>query len=663
MALSLLDREQARSLLDREQARDFLGVTPGRNQGAPGRLLVLYGRLVGPLLCGYMFFDKAFAYIHLPGTPLYVGEIVITIGVLGVLSATGYLRIPLREEPVLAILTAWFLWGFIRFLPGLHAYGIMAVRDFALCYYCLFAYFIVAALARAPEILDAWIAKFSLVLPWLLVWLPFALIVVSFVHHAPSVPFSGGVSVLNHEPGNAGIAAIIALGYMWLFPNTRSARSRTVLSVIALVTIVLAATQNRASLIGGTAGVAAGLVFLPGRERWRLIVRGVAVVALGLGLAIGLSVQIPDTSGAYGRAFSASQLVDNVASIGSGAGAGGLGGTVAGRDQLWSLVFHQQLVEDRLFDGLGFGVNLPYLVGDTQVTDGPNPLRSPHNSHDDVLARMGLIGLSLWVMLWLGWFWQLVTGCRRLARRELHARRQVAVLCIMVVSTILVTSYFSPQLEGAQIAALQWTAFGVGIAVTSSRGWFGRSASTCPAVPQHLIQPTLAGPEPREREVIELSLWPDLYDDELTRVLPELREQVSSSCPSTAEDAAAYPQRVTRRAESIWFTAFTSIRHLSWASIRAHPGMAIAVAAVASWAVAAVSATLLTFAGSHAAHAHATQPAGSSSAHAHAPRTSAGTSPRSPAATPAKPSNSPKPSESPSPSSTTSPSSSASATP
>jgi O-Antigen ligase len=702
MALSLLDREQARSLLDRDQARDFLEVTPGRNQGAPGRLLVLYGRLVGPLLCGYMFFDKAFAYIHLPGTPLYVGEIVITIGVLGVLSATGYLRVPLREEPVLAILTAWFLWGFIRFLPGLQAYGIMAVRDFALCYYCLFAYFIVAALARAPEILDAWIAKFSLVLPWLLVWLPFALIVVSFVHHAPSVPFSGGVSVLNHEPGNAGIAAIIALGYMWLFPNTRSARSRAVLSVIALVTIALAATQNRASLIGGTAGVAAGLVFLSGRERWRLIVRGVAVVALGLGLAIGLSVQIPDTSGAYGRAFSVSQLVDNVASIGSGGGAGGLGGTVAGRDQLWSLVFHQQLVEGRLFDGLGFGVNLPYLVGDTQVTDGPNPLRSPHNSHDDVLARMGLIGLSLWVILWLGWYWQLVTGCRRLARRELHARRQVAVLCMMVVSTILVTSYFSPQLEGAQIAALQWTAFGVGIAVTSSRGWFGRSASTCPAVPQHLIQPVLAGPKPREREVIELSLWHDLYDDALairkacpvlgellanwdgqltdetrdlvvshieecqacahhrpgtlraasfsrllplTPVPPELRERVLSCCPSTAEDAAAYRQRG------------------SWASIRANPGMAIAVVAVALWAVAAVSATLLTFAGSHAAHAHAAQPAGRSSAHAHAPRTSAGTSPRSPAATSAKPSNSLKPSESPSPSSTTSPSSSASATP
>jgi hypothetical protein len=469
----------ALSSLNREQARDFLEAAPTRIQGASGRLLILYGRLLGLLLCGYLFFDKAFAYIHLPGTPLYVGELTILVGGLGVLSATGYLRIPLREEPVLAILTAWFLWGFIRFLPGLQTYGILAIRDFALCYYCLFAYFIIAALARTPELLDTWVAQFGRVVPWLVVWLPSALLVAPLLH-APAVPFSGGVSVLTHEPGNAGIAALIALGYMWLFPNTRSARTRAVLSFAALLTIALAGTQNRASLLGAAAGVATGLLFLPGRERLRLVVRAAAVLAIGLGLAVGLSLQIPAPSGSEGRAFSASQLVDNVLSIGAGGGSGDLGGTAAGRDQLWSLVFHEQVVEGRLFDGLGFGVNLPYLVGDTQVTDGPNPLRSPHNSHDDVLARMGLIGISLWIILWLGWYWQLITGCRRLAKRGLHTRRQTAVLSMMVVSTILVSSYFSPQLEGAQIAALQWAAFGVGIAVTSSRGWFGRSADTGP---------------------------------------------------------------------------------------------------------------------------------------------------------------------------------------
>ena len=294
--------------------------------------------------------------------------------------------------------------------------------------------------------------------------------------HGPNVPFSGDVSVLTHKPGNAAIAAVVALGSMWLFPGTRSARSRAVLSILALVVMALSATQNRGGLVGATAGGVVGLVFLPSRDRLRLIVRAVAVTALGLGLAVQLSLKVPSAT-AQGRAFSASQLIANVASIG-GAGSGDLlearwqGVTCYGR---WSTTSRWPTAYSST--GSVSVVNLPYLVNDTQVTSGSDPLRSPHNSHDDVLARMGLVGISLWIALWLGWYWRLVMGCRRLARRGLHARRQVGVLCLMVVTAILVSSFFDPQLEGAQIAALLWTAFGVGVAVTSFRGWFRRQTS------------------------------------------------------------------------------------------------------------------------------------------------------------------------------------------
>ncbi len=113
---------------------------------------------------------------------------------------------------------------------------------------------------------------------------------------------------------------------------------------------------------------------------------------------------------------------------------------------------------------------------------------------------------------------------------------------------------------------------------------------------------------------------------------PELREQVLSRCTSPAEDAVAYRRRVARRAEAIWFAWLSrAIRRLSWASIRAHPGPAIAAAAVAVWVVAAVSVTLLTFPGSHAAYAQAPQP---STARVKGAQASVGTSPRSPAGTP-----------------------------
>ena len=174
---------------------------------------------------------------------------------------------------------------------------------------------------------------------------------------------------------------------------------------------------------------------------------------------------------------------------------------------------------------------------------------------------------------------------------------------------------------------------------------------------------------------------------------PELREQILSRCSSTDEDAVAYRRRVVRRAESTWLAIFSqAIRWVSWDSIRANAGAAIATTAVAVWVVAAVSVTLLTFAGSRAADAQAPQPTArtSSSRPAATPasangRASAGARPSPAVSQPAthgpspvqpslspsssysptlspspqaslSPSSSPKPSKSPSPSSSPKPS-------
>jgi hypothetical protein len=469
---SLLSREPGSAVLvDPPGVGPPGGDAPGRARGASGRVLVIYGRVLSPLLAGYLLLDKSFAYIHLPGTPAYVGELTLTVGAVGVLTATGYLRIPVRDEPVLALLATWFLWGLFRLPPGLRSYGVInAIRDFALCYYCFFAYFTVAALARAPDLLDRWLAQLNRFVPWLLLWLPVALILPFHLHHIPTLPFTGGLSFLVHKPGNCAIAALLALGFLWLFPETRSPQSRVLWSLLALVTMVLSATQNRGGLLGATAGAVVGFAFLGSRDRLRFIARTVAVIVIGLFLAVQLNLSIPSAPN-QGRAFTASQFVSNIISIGSAAG-GNDTATAGARDLLWGLIYKQQVSDNRLLDGYGFGINLPYLVNDTQVTSGADPLRSPHNSHDDILARLGLIGLSFWIALWLGWYWQMVTGCTRLAQRGLHNRRRVAVLCMMVVTAILVSSFFDPQLEGAQIAALMWAAFGVGVAVTSFRGWF-----------------------------------------------------------------------------------------------------------------------------------------------------------------------------------------------
>ena len=116
---------------------------------------------------------------------------------------------------------------------------------------------------------------------------------------------------------------------------------------------------------------------------------------------------------------------------------------------------------------------------------------------------------------------------------------------------------------------------------------------------------------------------------------PELRAEILGSCTSAAEDAVAYRWRVVRRADSIWFTRFwPAIRRLSWASVRANPGMAIAAVAVALWVAGAASVALVTFGGSHTAYAQTVKPTGRSAAPIHSPQSGAGAATGSPAAVP-----------------------------
>lgn len=465
MSSSLHDLDRS-TTVDPPEAAD-----PPEQAGAvPGRWLVYYGRLLGPLLAGYMLFDKSFAYLHVPGTPLYIGELVLAVGIIGSLAATGYLRAAIREDPVLTLLAAFFLWGLIRFLPGLHAFGMNAVRDFALVYYCLFAFFTAAALMKAPNLLGRWVAQLIRFVPWLLIWLPLGIVLQSVISHAPNVPFTQ-VSILTHKTGDAAVAALIALGALWLFPRRRGTRSRAVWSIVALMTIVFAGTQNRGGLLAVAVGAAIGLALAPNRS-W-LIVRAVSVISIALAIGILLSVKIPVTGG-QGRTFSVSQLLANVASIGGAQEAGNLSGTVNGRELLWSQVLNKQVADGLIIEGYGFGPNVALLAGGVEAEGTPSdPLRSPHNSHLDIIARLGLVGLFMWLALWVCWYRRMLIGCRRLAQRGLHTRRSIAVLCLMTVTSILVSAFFDPQLEGAQIAALMWTAFGIGVAVTSFRAWFG----------------------------------------------------------------------------------------------------------------------------------------------------------------------------------------------
>jgi hypothetical protein len=442
--------------------------TAAGSLGVAEQFFTLYARLLAPVLAGYLLLDRTFAYIHVPGTPLFIGEIVLGIGIVAALLSIGDLRVPSKDsEKVFIALGLLCVWGSILAVAGVATYGLDAARDSALWYYSLFAFLTYAALIRSPAILDRWISQFGKFIPWLLIWLPSALIVAPAVEHLSAISATAGDGkglLLNTKTGDSAIAALLGLGYLWFFPERFGARARTAWSMMALLVIALAGTQNRGGLIAAGAGAMVGLAFHP--DRGSLVKRYLAVVTIGLALAC----LMPDMAypGLHLRHYTATQLLQNVWSlVDSGSGTSNLDSTTKFRTELWSRVLTKQVTDGHIVDGEGFG---PNLAADVGVYAGmSDSFRSPHNSHLDILARMGLIGLSFWIAIWVGWYWRMIAGCRRLAERGLYARRHVAVLCLMVATAIMVSSYFDPQLEGPQIAIPLWSFVGLGIAVTSAR--------------------------------------------------------------------------------------------------------------------------------------------------------------------------------------------------
>jgi hypothetical protein len=424
---------------------------------------VRYGTVLGVVLLGYILFDRAFAYLHPPGIPLYVGEVLLLLGAWAAARSTGVLVRSVTAEPVLALLLGFVLWGAVRTPTGIVAHGLDAVRDAALWYYALFAFLAVAAVAVRPELPGLMADRLGRWAPLVLAGLAVSIVLQPFADSAPTVPFTD-VSVLSHKAGGLAAGVLLVLAVLWLVPGQEKRRARVPVSVFALVVIALVATQNRGALVGFTAGAAVALVFMV--DRLRVLVWTVTIVGTTLALLLLLSVKLP-FPGLQGREYSAAQLVTNVASLADVRTSGNLGGTVTGRTELWTRVLDKQVSERRVLVGAGFG---PNLAAEVNVLDeGEDSLRNAHNSHLSVLARMGAVGMLLWGAFWAAWYWRMAAACRRLRHTARHADAQLGAVTLAVTTAVLVAAVFDPQLEGPQLAVLVWTLVGMGLAVTGRR--------------------------------------------------------------------------------------------------------------------------------------------------------------------------------------------------
>jgi hypothetical protein len=418
--------------------------------------LGLPARVLAFLLTGYLFFDRAFAYLHIPGTPFFIGEATLVLAVFYLLLVRPSLRI---GEQVPAILLVLFLIvSFLRTMPYVSTYGLEALRDSAPWYYAIVA-FLVLAIVRGTGV-GGILRWYERLLPAFCLWAPPAILLKD--QPFPTVPDSD-ISVFAHRSANTAVMLTGAVLYYWIVADDDDKASRIRRAVIAAaagLVVVLAGISNRGGLVSSAVAFTAAALLARRPTR-----RGFVSIMIATVLGVFAVAWILDLRGAVfanQREVSAEQLVNNITSIVSARpnpDSPDLSDNVSWRTDLWGAIF-VDVGSNAPLQGYGYGVNVAALYGfEGEAED----LRSAHNSHITIFARSGLIGFGLWALMWTSWFHQLLKARRRFLARGMTLLADVNTWLIAIAAAILTNAIFDPTIESPQVAAWVWAIFGAGL--------------------------------------------------------------------------------------------------------------------------------------------------------------------------------------------------------
>ncbi|MFN2382939.1 MAG: O-antigen ligase family protein [Gemmatimonadota bacterium] len=425
------------------------------------RLPRLFLKAAVVMLYGYAALGRGFAYMGVK--PLYVGEVVLGLGLFAMLIGGGLGRV--LRSPLAWLLLAFIGWGALNTIPYVGAYGVDALRDAVLWAYAGFALVLAAGLLRTGW-WDGAPALYARGLPWLLAWLPLAFLISEV--WADELPKWPGTSVLipDMKPGDvsvhlAGAAAFLVLGlYAGLRPGVRS-RLEWLWWSLWLVGFLLAASQNRGGMLAVMVALAIVFVLRPS-GRWMKIVF-VAVVLATVAVAVDFEVDIGRR-----RAVSPRQLASNVLSlIGQESGDRMLSGTREWRQQWWRDIIDYTVHGDYFWRGKGYGVNL--ADADGYQVEEDDSLRSPHNGHLTILARSGVPGFALWLLLQGTFGVSLLAAWWRARARGDNWWARVDLWILAYWVAFLVNASFDVYLEGPQGGIWFWCLFGFGLAMLEAQ--------------------------------------------------------------------------------------------------------------------------------------------------------------------------------------------------
>lgn len=416
------------------------------------RFLAFFSLVLG----GYALGSKGFAYFGV--SPIYIGEISLFFGLFALWHTHALRR--LLHAPLIRVLLAFMAFGAIRTLPYVRQYGLDALRDGVLWGYGLFSIVLAGILLSKPERIWWLVGRYRRFVPIFLVGAPLVwlttVLMDSIAHwtgiQVPSWPGTD-VPIIHAKAGDmlvhlGGVAAFMAVG---LAGETK--RYRVVLLALGVGLTAL----SRGGLLAFSLAFMMAFASRPrSRNAWSMVLFFSGVVAT---LAVtNLHVRFPGND----RDISFQQLTDRVKSTAGSDADQDLENTKAWRLAWWATIVSYTFGGEYRWGGKGYGINL--ATDDGFQSSDDDSLRSPHNASMTVLARSGVIGLALWLLLHGAW-------CVSMVRAMVDARRQQArewyalfAFLIAYWLALLANGSFDVFLEGPPGGIWLWSVIGVGIA-------------------------------------------------------------------------------------------------------------------------------------------------------------------------------------------------------
>jgi O-antigen ligase len=284
-----------------------------------------------------------------------------------------------------------------------------------------------------------------------------------FVDALPHFPGSPLPIISIMKPGDRGVILAGCAAFMLCGLYARASGPRKMPPLVFwlcwFAAALLVAALNRGGLVAMTSALALLMLVQPSREWLKPVVIGGVVIA-------ALLVVNPTIDVGKARPLSVTQLTANITSIFSDeeSNTGSVQGTKEWRLNWWTDIYNDTVHGPSFWTGKGFGLNIADEYG-YQTDEVAGTLRSPHNMHMTVLARMGVPGTVLWFVLQLTFAIQMILSLYRARSfKDGYAVQLHSWILAMWVAG-LVNSTFDVYLEGPQGAIPFWCAFGAGLAL------------------------------------------------------------------------------------------------------------------------------------------------------------------------------------------------------